>query len=97
VEGGQETKVLESLSSHLNEAIAKGGVYFAPSAASRPSIQFLDFNTNRIATVARFEKRLSSFGESGGLALSPDGKWLLYTKIDEQGSELMLVEKLGSQ
>ena len=96
VEGGPETKVLESLSSHLNVAIAKGGIYFVPSAASNSSIQFLDLNTNRIATVAGFETRLT-LGEPGGLALSPDGKWLLYTKMDEQGSELMLVEKLGSQ
>jgi Tol biopolymer transport system component/tRNA A-37 threonylcarbamoyl transferase component Bud32 len=95
VEGGQETKVLESLSSHLNVAIAKGGIYFVPSAASSSSIQFLDLSTNRIATVAGFARNLN-LGEVGGLALSPDGKWLLYTKMDDQGSELMLVEKLGS-
>ena len=96
VEGGPETKVLESLSSHLNVAIGNGGIYFVPSATSGSSIQFLDLNTNQIATVAGFEGRLNS-GEVGGLALSPDGKWLLYTKRDERGSELMLVEKFGSQ
>jgi len=96
IEGGPETKVLEGLSSHLNVAITKGGIYFVPSTASHSSIQFLDLNTNRMATIAGFESRLN-FGEVGGLALSPDGKWLLYTTIDEQGSELMLVEKFGSQ
>jgi Tol biopolymer transport system component len=77
-------------------AIGNGGIYFVPSATSGSSIQFLDLNTNQIATVAGFEGRLNN-GEVGGLALSPDGKWLLYTKRDERGSELMLVEKFGSQ
>jgi hypothetical protein len=37
--------------------------------------------------VASFEKPLG-----GGLAVSPDGKWILYTQLDQAGSELMLVE-----
>ena len=28
----------------------------------------------------------------GGFAVSPDGKWLLYSRIDETASDLMLVE-----
>jgi Tol biopolymer transport system component/tRNA A-37 threonylcarbamoyl transferase component Bud32 len=96
VEGGPATRVLESLSSHLNVAFVDSGIYFVPSTASGSSIQFLDLNTNRIAIVASFKGRLNQ-GEAGGLAISPDDKSLLYTHMDESGSEMMLVEKLGAQ
>jgi dipeptidyl aminopeptidase/acylaminoacyl peptidase len=96
VEGGQPTKVLESLSSHLNVAIVDSGIYFVPATtAVGSSIHFLDLATNKIVPVASFEKALN-LGEQGGLAVSPDRKWLLYTRVDEGGSELMIVERFNS-
>ena len=96
VEGGPATKVLDSLSSHLNVAIVDSGIYFVPATtAPGSSIQFLDFATNKILPVASFEKALN-LGEAGGLAVSPDRKWLLYTRVDEGGSNLMIVEKFSS-
>src|SRR5215469_16914152 len=96
VEGGTPTKVLDSLSTHINVAFVDSGIYFVPiSATLSSSIQFLDLNTNQITSVANFGKRLN-FGEAGGLTISPDGKWLLYTQTDEVGSELMLVDKFDS-
>jgi len=50
------------------------------------SIQFLSFATNKITSVVNFEKQV------GSLALSPDGRWILFTQIDQDGTELMLVE-----
>jgi Tol biopolymer transport system component len=93
VEGGQATKVLEGLSTSLNLAIVDSGLYFVPAASSGSgsSIQFLNFATNRISPVATFEKPLN-VGVGGGLAVSPDGRWILYTQADQAGSELMLVE-----
>lgn len=97
VEGGQATRVLESLSSHLNLEIVDGGIYFVPiSTAAGSSIQFLDFAANRIVPVASFERALNQ-EETSGLAVSPDGKWILYTQVDFRGSELMLVENFSSQ
>jgi Tol biopolymer transport system component len=93
VEGGRATKVLEGLSTYLNVAIVDNGVYFVPvrERGRGSSLQFLSFATNRIKPVASFEKPLD-FGSAGGLAVSPDGKWVLYTQAEQSGSELMLVE-----
>ncbi len=88
-EGGRGTRILESLTSYLDLAIVDGGLFFVPvqEPTASSSIQFLSFATNRIRPVASFEKPLG-----GGLAVSPDCKWILYTQLDQAGSELMLVE-----
>jgi Tol biopolymer transport system component/predicted Ser/Thr protein kinase len=93
VEGGQAAKLLEGVSSYQNLALVNSGVYFVPvgNGAVSDSIQFLDFASNRVRSVATFDKPLH-LGNEGGLAVSPDGKWILYTQVEQAGSELMLVE-----
>jgi Tol biopolymer transport system component/DNA-binding winged helix-turn-helix (wHTH) protein len=94
VSGGQATKVLEGLSNYINLAIVDKGIYFVPEqkAHSLSSIQFLDFKTNQIKRIANFENPLASDVDVGGLAYSPDGRWILYTQVDQEGAELRLVE-----
>jgi hypothetical protein len=67
------------------------GVYFV--LLQKPtSIQFLTFATNQIRSIANFQKPIEGPGLSGGLSVSPDGRWILCTQVDQAGSELMLVE-----
>jgi Tol biopolymer transport system component len=90
--GGQATKVLENLSSIYSLAMAENGIYFMPVEnmfASR-SIQFLNSRANQIRPVINFDK-MDHFYE-GGLAVSPDGRWILYSKADKTGAELRIVE-----
>jgi len=93
IENGQPTKVLEGLSSYLNLAIGDKGIYFVPSknASAGSTVQFLQFATSSIRTIVSLEQPLN-LAEMGGLAVSPDGRWILYTQFDQAGSELMLVE-----
>ena len=93
IEGGQVTKILDGVSSYQNLALVDGGLYFVPygNRAASSSIQFLNFATNEIRPVTNFEKPLRA-GNEGGLAVSPDGKWILYTQTEQAGAELMLVE-----
>ncbi len=83
--GGQATKVLEGLSVCLNLAIVDKGIYFVPEDSS--SIQFLDLQTNQIRRIGTLER-----SRANGLALSPDGRWILYAQVDQAGAELRLVE-----
>ena len=88
VQGGEETQVLESVT-FQNFAVVNEGIYFipGPDREGRYSIQFLDFATGKSWPILR----LSGAAERG-LAVAPDGRTLLYTQIDQTGSDLMLVE-----
>jgi Tol biopolymer transport system component len=86
-DGGEETQVLESVEQHAF-AIVKEGIYFIPrpDSAGHHSIQFFNFATQRIRSLSTIE-RIDTY-----LSVSPDGRWILYSQIDQLGSDLMLVE-----
>jgi Tol biopolymer transport system component len=91
VGGGQATKVLERLSNFINLVIVDEGIFFVPErgTTSASSIQFLSLTTNKVWPVATIDKP----PDVGlGLAVSPDGRWILYSQADQASSELMLVE-----
>jgi len=85
---GWDEQVLPSVT-FLNVALARDGIYFIPRADSprHHSVEFLNFHTNQTSPVVDLTGRVSE-----GLALSPDGRTLLYTQIDSKISDLMLVE-----
>ena len=87
-EGGEESQVLESVFLR-GFAVVKEGIYFIPrpDSASRCSIQFFDAATTRTRLIATIEKPVR-----WRLSVSPDGRWILYSQVDEVGSDLMLVE-----
>ena len=94
VDGGQATKILDGLSAYTNLAIVGKGLYFVPEKKSATSsIQFLNFTTGQIDPVAELEIPFDlGLGVGGGIAVSPDGRWILFTQIEQASSELMLVE-----
>jgi eukaryotic-like serine/threonine-protein kinase len=92
VEGGQAAKVFDGLSNYINLAVLDGRVVFVPTPDRLgSSLQLFSFATNKITRLANFDKSLN-FGAYGGVAVSPDDRWILYTQFDQAGSELMLVE-----
>jgi len=62
------------------------GIYFAPMAAPK-SLQYFDFASKRVQRISKFENNFVN-----GLSVSPDGRWLLYTQVDKENSDIMLVE-----
>jgi Tol biopolymer transport system component len=90
VEGGAETSVLDQVYQG-NWAILNHGIYFArPQPQSGPAIKFFNFATRQITQIGLLEKRLIQGPPA--LAVSPDGRWLLYAQLDQSGSDVMLVE-----
>jgi dipeptidyl aminopeptidase/acylaminoacyl peptidase len=86
--GGEESSVLRSVFRSAF-SVVKDGIYFIPEpgADGKYSIQFLSFATGKVKTVAPISRQSSYI-----LNVSSDGRSLLYTQLDETGSDLMLVE-----
>ena len=81
-EKGEESQVLDSVS-FSQFAVSRGGIYFL----LWPQLQYFDFSTGETKTILTLQKRPSL-----GLSVSPDNRWLLFTQVDQGGSDLMLVE-----
>jgi Tol biopolymer transport system component len=88
VSGGEEGQVLPSIARRAF-SLANDGVYFIPERGTdrKFSIEFLSFATGKAKTVAPM-----SGPPSQGLSVSPDGRFLLFSQVDQAGSDLMLVE-----
>jgi Tol biopolymer transport system component len=100
VEGGEENPVLDAFpqESRYAWAVADQGIYFiapvkqnaGPRSVIKYFIEFFSFATGRIAPFAPLEKKPDLDGPS--FAVSPDGRWILYSQVDQSGSDIMLVE-----
>jgi len=89
-DGGQGTRVLEGVITYPNWAVLENGLVFVPTR-NKFSLQFLNFATGKIRLLGKVDRPLTLF-LYGGLAVSPDGRSILYTQYEQGGSELMLVE-----
>jgi Tol biopolymer transport system component len=87
VSGGEESQVLPSVL-YRDFFLVNDWIYFIPEpgADGKYSIQFLNIATGKVKTVAPVSHPLE------GLSVSPDGRFLLFSQVDEAGSDLMLVE-----
>jgi len=88
--GGKEIQVLdEPLQGFW--ALVHNGIYFVnPKARPRPTIEFFAFGTGRSTQLAAIEKELQLVYPS--LAVSPDGRSLLYVQVDSFESDIVLAE-----
>jgi Tol biopolymer transport system component len=68
----------------------KSGIYFYAYKDGNAEIDLLDLPTSRVRRISTLDKPPAPW--MGGLSVSPDGKWFLYSRIDETASDLMLVE-----
>jgi eukaryotic-like serine/threonine-protein kinase len=86
--GGDESQILPSVNRRAFFVVNEG-IYFIPEAGidGKSSIQFLSFATAKVKTVAPI-----SGTPTEGLSVSRDGRFLLFSQLDEASSDLMLVE-----
>ncbi len=91
VDDGEEVEVLEGFSDATTFSLTDQGIYFIPrrGPTAPASIQFLSFADGQIKTIVAIAKPVFI-----GLTVSPDGQSILYTQIDQESSDLMLVENV---
>ncbi len=89
VEGGEATKVLDGVHPEASWTVGKDGIYFftKPDEKGHSDLSIYEFATSKIRKIMTMERPVKSCVE-----VSPDGRTILYTQVDEAGSDLMLVE-----
>ena len=90
VEGGEESLVLDAVNAMAFE-VTGDGIWFLPPSNffSREGVplRFLSIAGGTAKTIAATVKPAL-----GGLSVSPDRRWVLYTQVDRSEFDLMLVE-----
>jgi dipeptidyl aminopeptidase/acylaminoacyl peptidase len=93
VEGGAGVRLLEFPERAFwgYWALAEKGIYYLRSdGKDHFAIDFFDFATRKSRRFASLEKMPTPWEK--GLAVSADGKWLVYSQLDQSNSDIMLVE-----
>lgn len=106
VDGGEEVSVIPEV--RLGSWVAgKKGIYFIDHAGDKPGapkpVKLYQPGTGQIKQIALLSERVESTqmnrprrpGSAGRrLAISPDGRWLIWSQTDLAGSDLMLAEHI---
>jgi hypothetical protein len=89
VRGDEEKQVLDAVEGFSFAVLDKGIYFIHPAEAGGScSLRFLNFKTGAVKIIASIPHVVN-----GGLSISPDGRYALYTQDDQvSGSDLMLVE-----
>lgn len=92
LETGNEEAIagLEGIKDHRSWILSGRRLYFVQSTRSGAVLKFLDLATGRVANVATLQKN-PVYGPPG-LAVSPDGRSVLYVQRDSSASDIMVVE-----
>ena len=88
VDGNQEAKVLDSVHRDGLWTVGKEGIYFfrTPDKMGHSDICFHEFTTGQTRKILTIQRPVYH------IAVSPDGRTILYPQFDEIGSDLVLVE-----
>ena len=90
--GGPETLVIDRGSPYHWGLFDDGVCLMDVEAATGPTVDCLDFDTNRITTVSRLPKNTRINVEGPSFSVSPDGRWILYVTVEREESDIMMVD-----
>jgi hypothetical protein len=87
--GAEQLAIASLLHQERSFAITRDGIYWMrqDEQGTHWSIQYLRFANNQVSTVWNGKRPLDM-----GLAASPDGTYLLFSQLDYQSDDLVLVE-----
>lgn len=86
--GGEAAEVVPAVLSANHFAVTARGVYYISEPEhGRYSIRVQEFANGRLKVIAELDKP-----PNAGLSVSPDGRTLLWSQVDAENSDVMLVE-----
>jgi len=91
VEGGEETRILDQNIQWSYWRVLENNICFLDWDATPPEIKLFDFDTRQMKRIATVDRE-KGFPGGGGFAVSPDGQSVLFARIDQIDSDIMLVE-----
>jgi hypothetical protein len=91
VEGGEEIPVLDRARGSLWAVTSQGICFFDLQNPIGAALKLYSFATGKITLLRQFPKDTVVDMNSSALSVSPDGRAILYTQMEES-SDLMLVE-----
>jgi Tol biopolymer transport system component len=92
VAGGEETRVLDRGGQGIWALTGQGICFYDFSSSAGAALKFYNFATGKVTLLKEFSKDTPIDTSNSVLTVSPDGRWILYTQLDQSGSNLMLVE-----
>lgn len=92
IDGDEEESLdgMPTLSYTDSWAVTSEGIYFTLASDDPRTIRLYRFATRTIEPIARLEQPTAPAGGLG-LSISSDHRWLLYTSVEEQQSDIMLL------
>jgi Tol biopolymer transport system component/serine/threonine protein kinase len=93
-DGGTETRVLDQLDPEYDRmwALTSKGLFFVRGERpARGLLSFLPFSAHGPMSVAVLDNLDRS---APGLSVSPDGRWILYPRVDQRNTDILLLENL---
>ena len=91
VEGGEETRVIDQNIRWSYWRVLENTICFLDWNATPPDIELFNFNTRQLKRITTVDRAKGGAG-GGNLAVSPDGQWIIFARMDQIDSEIMLVE-----
>jgi Tol biopolymer transport system component len=87
---GEESLFLKNVA-YRYWTVVQHGIYFVANEDEQPHIHFIDFVSRQVSRIAPLERKLVT-NNHRGLAVSPDGRSLLVTLVEQDSSDIILVE-----
>jgi eukaryotic-like serine/threonine-protein kinase len=90
VQGGNAVLALPGVPDYRWQKVTSTGIYLVDESTTPAQVKFFDFATKKSKNITHID--LGHRTPPQGFDMSPDEKWILYTRIDELDSDIMLVE-----
>jgi Tol biopolymer transport system component len=90
--GGEEERVFDQGTTGTMFITPEGVCFFDPARSPAPGVKFFNFASRQVTTLVTLDPAKTYSALGSRLAVSPDGQWVLYSQLDQNDFEIMLVE-----